>query len=130
MGVSYEDMTGEESGLNSFKKIENNILTNGVKHDIDKPPLHLIPMDVMFEIADVMKHGAEKYPERNWEKGMEWHRPYRACLSHLIKWFFQIDEGHGKGMDESGHSHLYHAACNVLFLCAYQKRNTGMDNRP
>ena len=102
----------------------------GFKHDDDKSPLHLVPMDVMFEIADIMKHGAEKYPERNWERGMDWHRPFRACMSHLIKWFWKIDDGYGPGIDESGHSHLYHAACNILFLCAYQKRNVGNDNRP
>lgn len=38
---------------------------SGYKHDDGKSPLHLIPFDVMFDIADVMKHGAKKYPERN-----------------------------------------------------------------
>ena len=68
---------------------------------------------------------------RNWERGMPWHKPFRACLSHLWKWFMKTDDGKGPGMDEeTGKSHLLHAGACILFLISYEIRNTGEDTRP
>uniref|UniRef100_UPI001E4FF338 dATP/dGTP diphosphohydrolase domain-containing protein n=1 Tax=Acetomicrobium sp. S15 = DSM 107314 TaxID=2529858 RepID=UPI001E4FF338 len=40
----------------------------------------LIPSDALRELAKVYTVGAEKYGERNWEKGMSWGRAlYPGC---------------------------------------------------
>jgi hypothetical protein len=97
----------------------------GVKYDETKPPLHLIAPDFLYAIADILDFGAKKYAPRNWEKGMAWHKVYRAAIGHLFDWWL------GKGPDpETGKSHLWHAACCIMFLVCYEKWNVGTDDRP
>lgn len=100
-------------------------MTEGVKHDQAKPPLHLIAPEFLYAIAEILQFGAEKYGERNWENGMDWSRVYRAAIGHLFDWWMK------KGPDpETGKSHLWHAACCVMFLVTYEIRQIGTDNRP
>ena len=101
-----------------------------IKHDEGKIPVQLLPFDSLFEISKVLGHGAEKYEPRNWERGLEWDRIFRATLTHLWLWWMKADVGKGPGIDESGFSHLTHAGCNILFLIAHEKRKIGEDNRP
>lgn len=100
-------------------------LTEGVKFDGDKPPYHLIAPELLSSIAEILAFGAKKYSARNWEKGMAWHRPFRACIGHMWDWW------RGEGLDpETGKSHLWHAACCIMFLIAYETRGVGEDDRP
>lgn len=62
--------------------------------------------------------------ERNWEKGMAWHRPFGALMRHMWAWW------RGESDDpETGYSHLAHAACCIAFLLAYECRAIGTDDR-
>ena len=97
----------------------------GIKYDQGKTRYDLIPPEGIAAVACILGMGANKYGDRNWEKGMAWSRPYGALLRHLFSWW----EGEDKD-PESGHSHLWHVACNVFFLIAYQKRGVGQDDRP
>lgn len=100
-------------------------VVHGVKFDNGKPRYELVPPETMEALATILTHGAAKYGDRNWEKGMAWSRPYGALLRHLYAWW------RGEQNDpETGHSHLWHAACNVCFLIAYESRRTGQDDRP
>lgn len=97
----------------------------GVKFDDAKPPLHLIAPDFLYAIAEILAFGAKKYAPRNWEKGMNWSKVYRAAIGHLFDWFMK------KGPDpETGKSHLWHAACCIMFLVCYEIRGVGTDDRP
>lgn len=97
----------------------------GKKFDAGKPRYDLVPLDSLEAVAMVLAYGAQKYGERNWEKGMSWSRPFAACLRHLFAWFI------GRDIDpESGQPHLAHAACNLFFLLAFANRKTGTDDRP
>lgn len=96
-----------------------------IKHDDGKLPLHLLPFDSLEAVTEILAFGAKKYGERNWEKGMDWSRLFRAATGHLWAWFLR------RGNDpETGRSHLWHAGCCVLFLIAYEIRGTGTDDRP
>lgn len=96
----------------------------GVKHDQGKCRLDLIPPEAMFALGDVLTFGANKYGDRNWEKGMKWSRLYGAALRHLMKWWWN------KGPDEeTGYSHLWHALCCIAFLVTYEQRKLGEDDR-
>jgi hypothetical protein len=101
------------------------LVEEGVKHDADKNPLHLLPFDALEGIAEILDYGQRKYSARNWEKGMAWHRPFRACMGHLWAWWRGEDND-----PETGKSHLLHAGCCILFLIAYERRNVGIDDRP
>ena len=97
----------------------------GYKADEGKLPYDLIAPEALEELAKVLSFGAKKYAPRNWELGMDWHRPYSALQRHLWAWW------RGEHTDpETGFSHLAHAACNIMFLLAYERRKIGKDDRP
>jgi hypothetical protein len=99
--------------------------TEGVKFDDDKLPYELLAPEFLEATTTILKFGADKYGGRNWEKGMAWSRPFGALMRHMWAWWAgeKVDE-------ESGQSHLWHAACCIMFLIAYEQRKTGEDDRP
>src|SRR4051812_14133844 len=85
----------------------------GVKFDEGKPRYDLLPPEGALAVANILEFGARKYAARNWEKGMDWSRPFGAAQRHLWAWWS------GEKTDpDSGRSHLWHAACNLFFLIA------------
>lgn len=96
-----------------------------VKFDAGKLPYHLVPWDAMDEVTAVLRFGAKKYGERNWERGGHWSRDIAACFRHITRWFI------GEDLDpESGRNHLAHAICCLFFALAYNLRKVGVDDRP
>lgn len=97
----------------------------GKKDDGGKTRMDLVPPDVIQAMALVLTDGAQRYGERNWEKGMAWSRPYGALLRHILSWW------EGEDLDpDSGKPHLWHALCSIAFLVAFEERRIGEDDRP
>ena len=101
----------------------------GVKNDtIDKKSrVDLVSPTLFFGSAHVLRYGAEKYGERNWERGMKWSRPFGGLLRHLWAWWM------GEKCDpETGFSHLWHAGCCLMFLAHYEAYSVyaQFDDRP
>lgn len=97
----------------------------GRKDDTGKVPYDLLAPEFLSGTAEILAFGAAKYAPRNWEKGMVWSRPFSAMMRHMWAWWA------GEQTDpETGKSHLWHAACCVMFLVAYEQRKTGRDDRP
>lgn len=120
--IEYEEPPVE---LSSRQNAREFISKAGVKYDAEKLPWHLLPYDALEEVCKVLQHGALKYDSRNWERGMEWHRVYRAAINHLQHWWRR------EGTDaDSKLRALAHAACSILFLLTYEIRNIGEDDRP
>jgi hypothetical protein len=100
---------------------------SGAKHDGGKLPWHLLPYDAVREIVKVLQFGAQKYAERNWEKGLAYSRVFGATMRHLTA-HFQDGETHDP---ETGLSHLAHAGCEILFALAFELRGRAdLDDRP
>ena len=97
----------------------------GYKVDEGKRRMDLVPPEAILSLADVLTKGALKYPERNWEKGMDWGRVFAAAMRHM--WAFW--GGEDKDPD-SGQLHVEHALCCLAFLVTYAKRDVGDDDRP
>jgi hypothetical protein len=96
----------------------------GRKDDSSKVRYDLIPPELLEATAQVLTFGAAKYNARNWEHGMAWGRPFGALMRHMWAWW------RGEEKDpETGYSHLWHAACCIAFLVAYEQRNIGTDDR-
>lgn len=95
----------------------------GTKFDAGKNRLDLLPFDALGEVGRVLTFGANKYDDRNWEKGMSWGRCLGAGLRHVFAW------ARGERKDpETGLNHLAHAICCFLFLLAYDIRGVGTND--
>ncbi len=110
------------------------VLADGkaTKKDGGKVMLHLLPFDALAAVADVLTWACSphdgkdaKYAARDWERGCDWSRYFRASLSHL--WAHWMGEKYDK---ETGKLHLAHAAACVLIILTYQLRAIGNDDRP
>jgi hypothetical protein len=97
---------------------------DGKKFDEGKPKLGLISSSLLWAIASVLTIGEQKYGAHNWRGGMNWSRPYDALQRHLTAWW------DGESLDlETGKSHLWHAACELMFLVEYEMKGMGNDDR-
>lgn len=84
-----------------------------MKFDNNKPRMDLIEPEFLEGMAKVLTLGASKYAPDSWKTQVSApkRRYYAAALRHLVAW----KKGE-KTDSESGLSHLYHAACNLMFL--------------
>lgn len=83
------------------------------KADAGKLQITLVPRQIIRDIAEVRMYGNKKYGDpENWRSV----RPERyrdALMRHLLAYLDDPDSAD----DESGLPHLWHAACNIAFLC-------------
>jgi hypothetical protein len=97
------------------------------KFDAGKIRLDLLPVRPMKDVAEVLTIGADKYGANSWREGemIAWSRCYAAAQRHLMQFWS------GEDLDqETGKSHLAHAACNLLFMIEHSYVNKVGDDRP
>jgi hypothetical protein len=91
----------------------------GVKFDIGKPRMDLVPPNAMLELGRLYALGADKYSDRNWEKGMDQARTLAAASRHLEIYKtgedFDTDDYWAENNLEPPH-HLIQIAWNALSL--------------
>ena len=103
----------------------------GIKLDSGKPRPELIAPSLITALATVLAFGARKYEDRNWEKGISYSRVFGAIMRHLWAWWSGV-----KTDSETGCSHLWHAACCIMFLIEFERRvgdltlPVALDDRP
>lgn len=78
----------------------------------------------LMEVAKVAGFGGEKYERYNFVKGYRWSLSYDALQRHLNAWWAGDDND-----EESGLSHLAHAAWHCLALMTFQRHGRGTDDR-
>lgn len=126
--ISGEELNDELNNIQEslVKKPTNTTYNNGVKFDSDKVRWDLLPVEALEELAKVYTFGASKYSDRNWEKGLDYNRIYRAAIHHITDFWM------GKNKDdESGLHSLAHCAFNVLALLHFELAGREeLDNRP
>ena len=98
-------------------KTNTDLGAGGVKHDLGKNPLDLLPFGALEDVGRVLEFGARKYSAWNWSKGMMYSRLIAAALRHI----FSFAKGEDKD-PETGISHIAHALCCLLFLQEYINR--------
>jgi hypothetical protein len=91
-----------------------------IKFDEGKPRWDLAPMSEFEDIVKIMTFGASKYADNGW-KGVDKDRYIAAMLRHITAYMSgeEVDE-------ESGMSHLAHAACNVIFIMWKDKNDASI----
>jgi len=89
------------------------------KDDLGKPRVSLVEKDFILGAAKVLTLGAKKYGVNNWKLGssVEDIARYKdALLRHTLAYTS------GEELDpETGLSHAYHAACNLMFLDFFER---------
>lgn len=87
------------------------------KADYGKAKLSLVPSAIIWDIAAIREYGTEKYHDpENWRK-VEPQRYRDAAYRHFLAY---IDDPASVDK-ESGFPHLWHLACNIAFLCQFEK---------
>lgn len=127
--VWIKDATGFEDYVESrqLEKTEE----SPKKFDNDKPRLDLIRPEFTMGMGEALAYGAKKYSEPvgetpNYLKGDGFN--YSRIIGSLERHIQQFKMGIDKD-DESGLSHLKHAAVNLMFLLAYEESEHGIDDR-
>lgn len=96
----------------------------GRKYDSSKSSHDLLPFEALDEVAKVLTYGASKYDRGNWANGLKHSRLISAAYRHLGQY------NSGEDVDqETGLSHVAHAACNLLFLLYLIKHKPDLDDR-
>ena len=89
-----------------------------VKDTKGKAKLHLVPQQILYDIAEVREYGVNKYPdygEDNWKYGDP--KNYMDALyRHLTK---MVKDGIDSKDEESGIEHYKHVATNAAFICGF-----------
>jgi hypothetical protein len=102
--VAYEDVF-----LAQIERVDEQF----TKADQSKNRLELIEPEFIKGLGRIVSFGAAKYSAENWKKAEpeDIDRIKGALLRHIMDYMSgdKIDQ-------ETGESHLYHAACNLMFL--------------
>lgn len=98
---------------------------SATKADTGKLRFDLIPPTPLMKLAEVYTIGANKYSDRNWEKGLSWGRIFAAMMRHAWKWW------RGETHDpEDGQHHLASVAWCAFALMEYEGTYPEGDDRP
>ena len=83
------------------------------KADAGKAQLTLVPRKIIWDIAAIREYGNEKYGDpENWRQVSD-ERYRNAAFRHFLAY---LDDPNSVDQ-ESGMPHLWHLACNIVFLC-------------
>lgn len=92
--------------------------SQSAKADAGKPRLTLVPMQIVFDVAEVREYGNRKYGDKdNWKK-VEAERYREAAFRHFLRY---IDDPDGVD-EESGIKHRKHLECNLAFLAELEEK--------
>jgi 5'(3')-deoxyribonucleotidase len=91
-------------------------LGSGKRFDQGKLRFDLVNPEAHEGMVGVLTMGADKYGDRNWEKGMAWSK----CLASLKRHLSAFERGEDYD-PESGKLHVDHIQCNAHFLSAYYR---------
>jgi len=96
----------------------------GKKFDSGKPDWSLLPLKTLKPVVQVLTFGARKYSRGNWKHVPDAkNRYYAAAMRHIE------DYQDGTLLDEeSGHPHLAHAICCLIFLLWFEDNANKLSN--
>jgi hypothetical protein len=85
----------------------------------------LLPWDVILEDAKLYGRGAQKYEERNWERGYKWSLSFAALIRHAIQ--FWLGESYDQ---ETGCHHMAAVRFHAAALERFEREHPELDDRP
>lgn len=101
------------------------VSSSGGEKGVKPARFDLIPAKAEWQLAELFGKGAEKYADRNWERGYEWSKSYGALRRHLNLWW------RGEDTDsETGLPHLAAVAWHAFALLTFAEEHPEFDDRP
>jgi len=99
-------------------------MSEGLKYDEGKLPMHLLDRTALEAVASVLGHGRDKYGAENWREGIQYTRLIGAAMRHLhaVNDCEDIDQ-------ESGLLHAAHAMTSLMFLIWMMRYRPDLDDR-
>ncbi len=94
-----------------------------IKGDAGKPTFSLIDGEFEAGLARVLTTGAAKYGDENWKRCTT---PWRTYYSALRRHLAALQRGEAAD-PETGESHVYHAACCLMFLGWFERNGLLLD---
>lgn len=85
-----------------------------------KGRMDLLPMSSLIRVSKHMEDALDRYPERNWEKGLPIHTTIDSALRHLAKY---VD-------GRTDEDHLCAAATNLLMAMWLEDHKPEMQDIP
>lgn len=101
----------------------------GAIRDSDKEERYdLVVPGPLRKLAIHFGRGAEKYEERNWEKGIPLMRMYASAFRHIQAWVSGEDIDHDETMQNP--EHLVAALWNIYCMIELSQTHPELDDRP
>lgn len=88
--------------------------------DANEVRFDLIPQRMLERVAKVMKTGAHKYGEYNWQKGFTW----SSLINHISRHLYLYLIG------DKNEDHLAHMVCNLGFLIEFETTHPELNDIP
>jgi len=111
---------GQADGLGEGGQVHSDsiqVFSTGAVRSALTERLDLIPFSGIRRVGLAMAHGAEKYGEKNWEKGF----PLESILNHALVHVYRYLSG------DRTEDHLGHAAANLLMACHTEENFHGVE---
>lgn len=87
--------------------------------------MDLLPVEPLWEVAELYGAGAQKYDARNWEKGYPWSWSYQALLRHAMLFW------NGEDTDpETRKHHMASVVFHAFALMEFGETHPELDDRP
>jgi diadenosine tetraphosphatase ApaH/serine/threonine PP2A family protein phosphatase len=122
-GLHEYDFDDEGDDMSKWNKSE----TGAMREAIGVPYFRQLPLEALAAGAAALEYGAQKYDNRNWEKGL----PYQQMIDSLKRHIADFERGRDYD-DAEGGSGLPHVALimsSALILSASVIRGIGQDDR-
>ena len=98
--------------------------SEGIRYTEGKRRVDLVPPDAILALADLMGVNGHKYPDRNWEKGMDWSKVLGSLERHML----ELKSGEDIDPTDNQH-HAIKIMWNAMVLYCYWTRGLGTDDR-
>lgn len=85
----------------------------------------LIPKTPLWQVAELYGRGAQKYEDRNWERGYDWHLSFAALNRHLWQFWSGEDDD-----TETGAPHLASVIFHAMAMMEWRYTHPEFDDRP
>lgn len=120
--IMSDVLTAEPNSKTNLQSLNGD---KGIRYNQGKIRYDLLPPHAIEQLAKILTMGANKYADRNWEKGMNWTSTVASLKRHLAA----FEKGEDKD-PESGLLHMAHIMCNAAFITEYYKIYPQGDDRP